>query len=911
VVIQCGEDAPGSEEIISYGNYNINGGNITNCGNITANDACILATSTTQIQTGTSAINMTIGGTTRVTADNTGTKLYTRFAQAGPSGAFLYLNDNSTLSLGTYNSENGAIECTPNLLQLVGPEAKSSIDFTSTTITTGLAVGLSGRIPREILDTTNHIFAGPAGIEKLRVSDSGVTVNNTYTLATTAGTNGQVLTTDGAGSTSWQNVTTSVLVSPDFSSVLECKDAGFIIGEVNAVERLNIDGTGSTILKSGNGNDNRIDLFNNTIGAYINNNPILYSQSPETQLKSPDGSNYISATDAVGIGISGLYTLPTTAGTAGQVLTRSGVAETTWQTPAALNPFDQTLNTTDNVAFSSATTTSVDFAGAISLGTSLATSVTVSRPATQVLIDGLSCLIKGGSPAMYMEVTPTDITLLAGNPTLTLLTTIYMTPNRLQIAGPGSQVYLEASSTGVEIGGNYALPTTLGTAGQVLTRSGVRATDWQTPVALNPFDQTLNTADNVNFNSVTTNSVDNIAPLLLGGVLASSVTLGNVAAPILANGSAFTLTTPTTQIANSTSQIRMTADNVGATSTTAVDIQPTTYTVSQKSGGIEYSRHEIIGVNQILRDQLGVERLRVSNSGVRISSAYTLTGVVGPAGGVLTSNGAGATSWEIPIVVNPFDQDLNTGDSVTFSSVTTTSLDSTGVLLIGLSPGGSRIFGNATTSATIQGSTISLNGPVNVNGDYTFPVTPGTTGQVITKTGPSSSAWQTPQVYGLRSQTGTAVVVNTTVETTLIAAAGTGSMTVPANFFSTPGISLRYATGGIFRDAANNTTIRFRWKTGATVLFDSANLALTNINALVAWNIDIAFTYVGGATGVVTNFTLCYSAGSVTRGFTVQGTSNLLNTAVANTFDLTAQWPVVASVNNTITSNYGVFSKMY
>ena len=542
VVIQCGNSGV-SNQIISYGNYNINGGNITNCGNITANDICIFTTNTTQIQTGTSAINMTVDGLTRLTIDsggnqmttangdttllladiaggtfnvivggvpriiadstitnmlsagnsaqmslsdasggtfnvvtgtasriaidNSGTKLYTRNRFVGPTGSFLELNDNSTFRLGSYLAGNGVIECTTNLLQLFGPQSNSAMDFTSTTITTALAVGIGGgRIAREILDTTNHTFLGPSGSEKLRISDSGVTINNTYTL------------------------------------------------------------------------------------------------------------------------------------------------------------------------------------------------------------------------------------------------------------------------TGL-----------IGTAGQVLTRSGATATTWQTPVALNPFNQTLNTTDNVSF-----------------------------------------------------------------------------------------------------------------------------------------------------------------------ASVTTASLDNAGALLIGASAGGSRTFGNATVAAIIQGSSIALNGPVNVNGNYTFPTTAGVAGQVITNGGGGATYWQTPQMYGLYSQTGTAPVANTNVETTLIGA-GVGSMTIPANFFSTPGISLRYATGGVFRDNANNTVFRFRWKAGVTNLFDSGNLTLTNITALIAWNVEITFTFTGGA-NVVTNFNFRYSVGSDARGFTVQSTSAALITANPNTFDLTVQW-TVANANNTITSNYGVFSKIY
>lgn len=198
------------------------------------------------------------------------------------------------------------------------------------------------------------------------------------------------------------------------------------------------------------------------------------------------------------------------------------------------------------------------------------------------------------------------------------------------------------------------------------------------------------------------------------------------------------------------------------------------------------------------------------------------------------------------------------------------------------------------------------NSDVTINGAYTLPTTAGTIGQVLTRNSGVSSIWSTPQIYGLFSQTGTQTVANTTVETTLIGA-GVGSLSVPANYF-TAGMAFRYNTGGLFRDAANNTTFRFRLRNGG-ILFDSGNLTLPLITVVTAWNIDVIFSYVGGTT-LITNFTFTYNNGSDSRGFTSQNTNNTLDTTIPNTLNFTCTWGA-ASVNNTITTNFGVLQKIY
>lgn len=193
-----------------------------------------------------------------------------------------------------------------------------------------------------------------------------------------------------------------------------------------------------------------------------------------------------------------------------------------------------------------------------------------------------------------------------------------------------------------------------------------------------------------------------------------------------------------------------------------------------------------------------------------------------------------------------------------------------------------------------------------ISNSYYLPTIIGSVGQVLTVDGASTTSFQTPQIIGLYSQTTPQTVANTNVQTTLIGA-GVGSLSVPANYFTT-GMSFEYKCGGLFRDNANNTTFRFRLTNSGT-LFDSGILTLPLINVLTPWNIDVVFSYVGGTT-MITNFNFQYNAGSDARGFTSQNTNNTFNAAIPNTLDFTVQW-TVANANNTITTNFGVLTKLF
>jgi hypothetical protein len=201
------------------------------------------------------------------------------------------------------------------------------------------------------------------------------------------------------------------------------------------------------------------------------------------------------------------------------------------------------------------------------------------------------------------------------------------------------------------------------------------------------------------------------------------------------------------------------------------------------------------------------------------------------------------------------------------------------------------------------------NTDVTINGAYTLPTTAGVNGEVLTRATGISTVWNRPQVYSIFSQIVDQTVANTAVETTIIGGGTpTSTLTIAPNFF-TAGMAFRYSTGGLFRTSANNISARFRLRNSG-VLFDSGLLVFSNrVIPSTPWNVEATFAYMGG-TVMVTNFNFQYNAGNDMRGFTSQQSNNTFNATISNTLDFTITWST-ASVNNSITTNYGVVQKIY
>jgi hypothetical protein len=188
--------------IQSFGDVNYNSGNLTGVGSVSGVATCNITTNTTQIVNGSSEVKINVDTVDRLVIDDNKSALYSKNATTGPAGSLIELNNDNTFTLGCFGANNGIIECRPDSMAMYGNSANSSIILTGSNIITALSNG-AGRIDREILDTTGQTFKDSTGVERLKVDNTGVVINNAYNMPLTGGTLAQVLTSDGASTPLW------------------------------------------------------------------------------------------------------------------------------------------------------------------------------------------------------------------------------------------------------------------------------------------------------------------------------------------------------------------------------------------------------------------------------------------------------------------------------------------------------------------------------------------------------------------------------------------------------------------------------------------------------------------------------------------------------------------------------------
>jgi hypothetical protein len=343
---------------------------------------------------------------------------------------------------------------------------------------------------------------------------------------------------------------------------------------------------------------------------------------------------------------------------------------------------------------------------------------------------------------------------------------------------------------------------------------------------------------------------------------------------------------------------------VGPQARSQVKLNLTSITNLLFNGAITVPREVLDASQHTFFDSTGVERLRVSNGGVRISNAYTLPSIAGASGDILTSDGLGLATWAAPVI--PIASSIRSPDALTVIQCSNAGIATTSANAI------QRVIVNplgTTIQSQAAGHRVAVDelGGVQIDGLYRLPITAGAIGQVLTKDGVGGSVWQDPQIVGIFSSTGAPTTVSNTTIQTNIQPAGVGSFNIPANFLQ-PGMSYIVRAGGTFRDNANNTQFTLRLSS-SVVLFSSGTLTLNNVPAIVPWQLSIQFTFTGG-TQLINAFSFQYSDTSDGRGFTGQQLSNTINTAIANPLNLSVQW-AVASANNILTTNWCTCTRAY
>lgn len=195
---------------------------------------------------------------------------------------------------------------------------------------------------------------------------------------------------------------------------------------------------------------------------------------------------------------------------------------------------------------------------------------------------------------------------------------------------------------------------------------------------------------------------------------------------------------------------------------------------------------------------------------------------------------------------------------------------------------------------------IVLSNGLTIAGSGTLPATSTQTYIMDMRTAVNQNRYQLP----VFSQTASVTVGNTTTETTLIGA-GTGSVTLPANFFI-QGKSIRLQMRGVVSSTGGPNT-RIRVKLGATTILDSgavASAAGTNDGFVIDVLITCRTT---GATGTV------FAQGSYQELIVGANILDLAATATSTVdttgtlaLDITQEWGTMAAGNTLTATNFVV-----
>jgi hypothetical protein len=168
----------------------------------------------------------------------------------------------------------------------------------------------------------------------------------------------------------------------------------------------------------------------------------------------------------------------------------------------------------------------------------------------------------------------------------------------------------------------------------------------------------------------------------------------------------------------------------------------------------------------------------------------------------------------------------------------------------------------------------------------------------------TGTAWLIADQNGLTSgliyQTNAGVTLaNDTNETTLISATGSGTLTLPANFFRVGKMYRLTAMG--FISTTSTPTLNLRKKLGSTTLAATGAVTLGNnlANALLLIDLLLTCRSVGGSGTVIVSGMAGLGA-AVANLYPTSGAPVTIDTGVSQAINLTGQWGT-ANASNTLT----------
>jgi hypothetical protein len=213
---------------------------------------------------------------------------------------------------------------------------------------------------------------------------------------------------------------------------------------------------------------------------------------------------------------------------------------------------------------------------------------------------------------------------------------------------------------------------------------------------------------------------------------------------------------------------------------------------------------------------------------------------------------------------------------------------------------GTNTYALKASTADFEIERVGLGDVVNYNATTANVTTPIVRGLYI---GPGTR----PITSSGFTQTQDVTLTNSTVETT-ITGTGIGTLTIPANSIIVGSTSAIRGGGVIDSEGKGTETVTLRLKFNGTTAATFAVVLASNLDAGSAWTINSLAVYKAGGLRVISTVTFGNTNGQTeTRNNT---SLFAINTTVANTLSLTAQWNI-ANAANTLTLTSFVTSNLY
>jgi hypothetical protein len=594
------------------------------------------------------------------------------------------------------------------------------------------------------------------------VTATGSLSNNYFTLANSAGTNGQVLTTNGAGVTSWTTPAASsvtsvsgsgagISVSPTTGAVIVTNTgvtsaiASTGIGVSAATGAITFSNTGVTSIVAGtnvsvssatgavtvNATNTTYNIDASTVSGGANLN-LTGSDASTDSVKFASGSGItITRTDANTITINNTAApggVTSITGTANQIIASSSTGAITLSTP-------QSIGTTSNVTFANVTATG-------NLSNSYFTLPNATGTNGQILVSN------GSTSPAWTTLSGIAVTSITGtaNQIIASSSTGAVTLSTPQSIGTTSNVNFNNITAAGNLSNNYfTLPNATGTNGQILVSNGSTSPAWTTLAT--------------GVSSVTGSGHITASPTAGAVIIGSDATNNNAGSTIVARDAAGGFSSGSITIADD-KVVYGSQGAYGPPNSTFDNVRFGLYgTQPSYAIGVESNNSWIAGQDgvKLYSAADNVQRLWASTAGVRINSAFYLPTTDGTANQIIKTDGSGTATWaslsslgvtsitgtanqiiasaSTGAVTLSTPQDIATTSSPTFNNLTTTgdiavnggditttattfNLVNTTATTVNFAQAAATISAGATTgSFTIRNGSLVLSNSTGLNGN--------------------------------------------------------------------------------------------------------------------------------------------------------------------------------------------------